>query len=299
MRSTMKILLCLLVLGFAWPLSAAAECSEGDLTCCTTDSPGTGKCNIAAKPGTFPRLLTSADCGTISGVSYPGGLQLDPDSECAACNQGGTTQCVVWEWDTNCSSNPDHFTFMVPNAIPVIGAAPGPSTIYAAGAGDNKGVGAYMSASYAVRVASANDNDSPLLVTPAATTEPISVVGSFGRKKEACELGFATELVNTFIPVNPVTVYNFKGCEVSFSNGGGGQITGGECAFLDANGNESQNSNGVPFSDLEVKFGDVPLGIVQAVGKNAFLGTGVGSCVTFEFGGRIYAITVDDGQPGC
>jgi hypothetical protein len=190
---------------------------------------------------------------------------------------------------------------MVPNGITVLGAAPGPSNIFAAGEGDNKGVGEYMAADHAVRVNSANDNANPLLVTPAASTDGTSVIASFGRVKEACELGFADQLVNTFVPVNPVTVYNFKGCIIEFSKGGGGIITDGDCSFLDPNdpSSTSQQSNGVPYANLEVKFGEIPLGITKAVADGLFIGTGNNSCITFEFGGRIYAIDVNDGLPGC
>ena len=49
-----------------WPLSGSAQCADGDLTCCVTDSPGAGSCELSAKPGEFPRALTAADCGAIS-----------------------------------------------------------------------------------------------------------------------------------------------------------------------------------------------------------------------------------------
>ncbi len=293
--------LLLLIATLAWPLAAAAECTESDPTCCVTNSPGASTCELTAKPGDFPRLLTSDDCNAISGVSYPDGTHLSPNSDCSVCGQDGTTQCVVWEWDASCGANPDHFTFMVPNDISVIGAAPGPSNISAPGAGDNKGVGALMAAQYAIRINSANDNANPLLVTAAATTKETSVVASFGKAKEACELGFADELVNTFVPVNPVTVYNFKGCTVEFKPGAaGGTITSGEnCSFLDTG---NQQSNGVPFSDLSVKFGGengIPLGLTQSVIPGMFIGSGSASCITFEYAGRLYAIDVADGLPGC
>jgi len=296
-----KSILFTLLLVAAWPLAASAQCVEGDLSCCVTDTPGAGTCELTAMAGEFPRPLTFAECGSISGVTYPDGVQLSPASECKVCGQGGTASCVVWSWNADCATNPDHFTFMVPNEIPILGAAPGPSNIYAPGAGDNKGVGAFMASDYAIRVNSANDNANPLLVTPAASTDGTSVVASFGRTKEACELGFADELVNTFVPVNPVTVYNFKGCTIEFTSGSGGTITGGACHFLDPNdpSSHSQQSNGVPFSELDVKFGQIPLGLTQAVIPGLYIGSGDASCVTFEYNKKLYSVEIDDGLPGC
>jgi hypothetical protein len=160
-----------------------------------------------------------------------------------------------------------------------------------------------MAREYAVRINSANDNANPVLVTPVASSEGVSVVSSFGKNKEACELAFATHLTNTFVPVNPVTVYNFKGCEITCTAGAGCAITAGGCGFLDPNNPDptqtSQHSNGAPFSDLDVKFGNHPLGIPKAFAQDGFIGGGSQSCLILEFEFGLYMIDIDDGLPGC